>query len=58
MEIYSSRENFGFSISLLGSTRRTTTVNKLALAAFQHIMTSLFVTLDMFALVVPYLFYV
>ena len=56
MEIYDSREPFGFSIAVIGSTIRPTSVNKLAVIALQHIMTPSFVTLDMFALVVPYLF--
>ena len=56
MEIYASRKTFGFSMIVLGSTRRTTTVSKLAVTDFQVILTPLFVTIDMFALVVPYLF--
>ena len=52
MERYSSIKPFGFAMSVIGSKIRPTTVNKLA-------MTPSLVTLDMFALVVPFflLFY-
>ena len=43
-------------MSVLGSTIRPTTFNKLTVIALQHITTPSFVTLDMFDLVVPYLF--
>ena len=56
MERDYSREPFGFSMSVLGLTRIYTTVNKLAVTSFQCIMPPLFVNLDMFDLVVPYLF--
>ena len=56
MEIFASRNLFGFSMAVLGSTKRPTNVNKLDVTALKHIMTPLFVTLEMFALVVPYLF--
>ena len=56
MEIDASIEPFGFSVAVLGSTRRPTTVNKFYLTALKRIMTPSFVTLDMFALVVPYFF--
>ena len=53
-----SIEIFGFAMTVLGSTRRPATVNKLALTALKRIMNTSFVTLDIFSLVVPYLFYV
>ena len=56
MERYSSREPFGFSISVLFSTIRPTNVNKLAMIVLQCIMTPLFLPLDIFALFVQYLF--
>ena len=57
MEIYASRESFVFEISvLLGSTRGPITVNKFAVTALQRILTPLFITIDIFALVVTYLF--
>ena len=43
-------------MDVLGSTRRPTTANKLTVIVLQRIMTPLFVTLDMFALVVTYFF--
>ena len=54
MERDASIEPFGFAMAVIGSTRRPTTANKLAVIALQHIMTPSFVSLDMFALVVPY----
>ena len=56
MEIYASIEPFGFSMDVLGSTRRFNTVKKLTVTAFQCILTPSFVTVDIFALVVTYLF--
>ena len=56
MEIYASREAFGFARDVISSTRKCTIVNKLAVIVLQHIMTPSFVSFDMFALVVPYLF--
>ena len=56
MERDASREPFGFAMAMLGSTRKSNTVNKLAVTALQRIMTPSFVTLYMFALAVPYLF--
>ena len=56
MEIGVSREPFVFSMAVLGSTIRPTTINTFSVIYYQHIMTPLFITLDMFALVVPYLF--
>ena len=58
MERDSSREAFGFARGVIGSTRRRTTVNNLAVIVLQRIMTPLFVSLTMFALFVPYLFVV
>ena len=52
----SSRESFCFAMSVLSSTRRTTTVKFLAMTAFQCILIPLFIIVDTFALVVPYLF--
>ena len=43
-------------MAVLISTRRPTTVNKLAVTALQRILTPSFITFDIFALVVPYLF--
>ena len=57
MDIYSSRESFGFARDAIGSTRRRTIFNKLAVIVLQKQMTSLFVSLDMFSPVVPFLFY-
>ena len=44
---YASREAFGFARDVIGSTRRSTIVNKLAVIVLQHITNSLFVYLDM-----------
>ena len=57
-DIYASIEAFGFVMDVLGSTIRPTIVKNLAVTILQRIMTPLFVSLYMFALVVPYLFYV
>ena len=43
-------------MAVLGPTRRPYTVNNLAVTDLQRIMTPLFVPLNMFAVVVPYLF--
>ena len=56
MERYASIETFGFARYVIGSTRRYTIVNKFAVIFLQHIITPLFVSIDMFAIVVPYLF--
>ena len=56
MEQDTSRDAFGFTMDVIGSTRRTTIVNKLVVIFLQHIMTPLFTPLDRFALAVPYLF--
>ena len=56
MERDYSREAFGFAMDVLGSTRRPNIFNKLAVIFFQYIMNILFVSLDMFAIVVPYMF--
>ena len=56
MERDASREPFGFSMTVIVPKIIPTTVNDLAVTALQCIMTPSFVTLDMFALVVPYLF--
>ena len=54
MERDVSKEPFGFAMSVIGSIRIPTTVNKLDVTALQCIMTPSFVSLDIFALVVPY----
>ena len=54
MERDASIEPFGFEMYVLGSTRRPTTINKLVVTALQRIMTTSFINLGMFALVVPY----
>ena len=51
-----SREHIGFSMAILGSIIISTTVIKLAVTALQQILTPLFIIVDIFALVVPYLF--
>ena len=56
MERDSTREAFGVARYLIGAKRRLTIVKKLALIVLQRIMTPLFVSLDMFALVITYLF--
>ena len=48
MEKYASREAFGFERDVICSTRRCTIVNKLAVIDLKRIITSLFVSLDMF----------
>ena len=55
MERDASREAVGFARDLIGSKRRCTIFNKLAVIFLQRIMTPSFVSLDMFALVIPYL---
>ena len=54
MEIYYSRETFGFAMVVVGSTRRPTTINKLAVIYLKRIMTPSFISLDMFTLVVSF----
>ena len=56
MKRYYSRGPFSFSIYVLGLTIITTTVNKLVVTALQRILTTTFITADIFALVIPYLF--
>ena len=55
MDIFTSIQPFGFAMDVLCLTLRTTTVNKLAVIDLQRIMTPSLVSLDMFALVIPYL---
>ena len=56
MERYYPIEYFGFARDVIGLTRRLNIVNKSDLIFLQRIMTPSFFYLDMFALVVPYLF--
>ena len=56
MERDASREAVGFARYLIGSTRRRTIFNKLAVIVVQCIMTPSFVSLDSFSLVVPCFF--
>ena len=56
MEGGDSREPFGFSNSLPSSRLRPTTVNTWVMTALQWILTPLFISVDIFALVVPYFF--
>ena len=56
MEIYASREAFGFERDVIGSTRRRTIVKKLDVIILQRITTPPFVSLEMFALVFTYFF--
>ena len=53
MEGYGSRETFDFAMDLLISARRPTTVNTWVVTALQQILTPSFITVDIFALVVP-----
>ena len=55
MKIYNSIEAFFSAMDVLGSTRIPTNVNYLAVIVLQHIMTPSFVSLSIFAFVVPYL---
>ena len=48
MERDSSREAFGFARDVIGSTRRHTIVDKLAVIVLQRIMTPSFFSLEMF----------
>ena len=48
MERDASREAFGFARDVIGSTRRRTIVDKLAVIVLKRIMTPLFVFLEMF----------
>ena len=56
MEVYASREPFGFAMAVPSSKRSPNTVNTLVLTAFQCILTPAFITVVIFSLVVPYLF--
>ena len=56
MEIYASIEEFSFARDVIGPTRIRTIVIKLAVIVLQPIMTPSSASLDMFVLVVPYLF--
>ena len=56
MEIEASRKNFIFEMDILGSTKRPTTINKLAVTALKRLLNPSFNTVDIFALVVTYLF--
>ena len=49
MEIYASREAFGFARDVIGSTIRRNIVNHLAVIVLQHTTIPSFVSLDMFA---------
>ena len=48
MEIYASREDFGFARDVIGSTRRCNIVYKFAVIVLKRIMNPSFVSLDMF----------
>ena len=48
IEIYASREAFGFARDVIGSTRRCTIVYKFVVIVLKCITTPLFVSLDMF----------
>ena len=48
MEIYASKEAFGFARDVIGSTRRCTIVDKFVVIVLKRIMTPLFVSLEMF----------
>ena len=48
MEIYASREAFGFARDVIGSTRRFTIVDKFAVIFLKLIITPSFVSLDVF----------
>ena len=48
MEIYASREAFGFARDVIGSTRRCTIVNKFVVIVLKRIMTPSFVSLELF----------
>ena len=52
MERDVSRDAFGFARDVIGSTRRSTIANKLAVTVLQRIMTPSFVSLDMFAVLI------
>ena len=56
MERDASRETLCFTMAEIGSTRRPTTIKNLLVTALQLILTPSLVTVDMFALVIPYLF--
>ena len=56
MERDTSIKPFSFTMCVLGSKIRCTTVKKLAVTALKFIMTLLFVNLDMFAYVITYIF--
>ena len=56
MEGDDSREPFDFPIAVTSSKIRPTTVNTWVVTALQRISTPLFITVDIFALVVPCLF--
>ena len=48
MEIYASREAFGFARDIVGSTKRFTIFNKFVVMFLEHILTPSFVSLEMF----------
>ena len=56
MEGDTSREPFGFAMAVLGSTIMPTTVNSWLVTAVKLVLTPLFITVDIFALVVPLTF--
>ena len=51
-----SRELFGSEISAPSSTRRPTSVSTWLMTGLQQMLTPLFITIDMFSLVVQYYF--
>ena len=55
IEKYVSREAFGFARVVIGLTRRPTIVNKLDVIVLQQIINTLFVSIGIFYLIVPYL---
>ena len=56
MVIYDSIEPFGFAMAVLGSTRIPNTINNLAMNVLKCILTPLFISVEMFSLVVTYIF--
>ena len=48
MEIDASKEDFGYARDVIDSTRRCTIVDKFVVIVLKDIMTTLFVSLDMF----------
>ena len=56
IEGYVSIEPFGFTIYVLVSSKRDYTIKNLVLIALQHILNTSFITIELFALVVPFYF--